>query len=108
MDAGEVTGMDVPPIVALVSCVAIITLIILLLRWLARPHNRMYTEIRSRCADIQARAALRAAAYDQTPVLRPSVDGLTTGAGTPDPAPVVTPRRVHIDLGGIGRHREVA
>jgi hypothetical protein len=94
--------------VAALSSPVLITLIILLLRWLARPHNRMYTEIRSRCADIQARAALRAAAYDQTPVLRPSVDGLTTGAGTPDPAPVVTPRRVHIDLAGIGRHRKAA
>jgi hypothetical protein len=28
----------------------------------------------------------------QTPVPRPSVDGPTTGAGTPDPAPVVAPR----------------
>jgi hypothetical protein len=93
---------------ALTLCVAPIALILLGLRWGARKHRAMYRAISAQLADVQARPALRAAAYDQTPVLRPSVDGLTTGAGTPDPAPVVTPRRVHIDLGGIGRHREVA
>lgn len=41
-----------------------------------------------------------------TTVPRPSVDGnATAGAGTPDPAPAVAPRRVHIEMGGHGRHR---
>lgn len=42
------------------------------------------------------------------PVPHPSVDGPTARAGTPDPARAVTPPRVHIEMGGRGRHREVA
>lgn len=42
------------------------------------------------------------------PVRHPSVDEVTARAGTPDPARAVTPQRVHIEMGGRGRHREVA
>jgi hypothetical protein len=95
-------GATVLTFVAALSSPFLITLIILLLRWLARPHTRMYVEIRERCADIQARSA---AAYE-TPVPDPSVDGYATArAGTPDPARAVAPRRVHIEMGGHGRHR---
>lgn len=101
--------MTVPPIVAVVVCAAAIALLLLLLRWLARPHARMYAEISRVCADHQARAAERALVYDQTPVSPPPGDGpITAGAGTPDPAPAVVPHRVHIEMGGHGRHREVA
>jgi hypothetical protein len=109
VDAGEVIGMAVPPIVAALLPVAVIVLVVLVLRRLARPRRLMYAAISARCADIQARAAAQAAVYDQTPVPRPSVDGpATAGAGTPDPAPAVAPQRVHIEMGGRGRHRMVA
>lgn len=73
-------------------------------------RRRMFESISAQVADIQARAAERAVVYDQAPVPRPSVDGYATaGAGTtPDPAPAVAPRRVHIEMGGPGRHRMVA
>lgn len=101
-------GVTVPPIVAVAAPVAVIVLIVMALRWLARKHRRMYAEIYRRdLAGVQARAALRAAAYDQTPVPHPSVDGPTAGAGTPDPAPVVAPR-VRVQLGGPHRHRRAA
>lgn len=109
VDVGEVTGMTVPPIVAVLLSPVVIALVLLGLRWGARKHRLMYAEISARCADIQARAAERAVVYDQAPVPCPSVDGYATaGAGTPDPAPAVAPRRVHIEMGGPGRHREAA
>lgn len=86
--------MTVPPIVALLLSPAAVVLILLVLRWLARPHDRMYAEISRRCA----------LAHDRTPVLRPSVDGPAAGAGTPDPAPA----RIHVALGGPARHRKAA
>lgn len=99
-------GVDVPPIVVALAVPVAICLILLLLRRLARPHHLMYAEIRRRCADVQARAAQRAVVHDQTPAPRPSGDGSTgDGAGTPDPAPSPAPQRVHIEMGGLGRHR---
>lgn len=94
---------------AVAVCAAAITLILLGLRWGARKHRLMYAEISARCADIQARAAGRALVYDQAPVHRPSVDGhAAVGVGTPDPAPAAVARRVHIEMGGRGRHSKAA
>lgn len=64
-----------------------------------RPARRaLFAAIGAGCADVQARAAERATIHDQTPVPTPPEDGnTTTGAGTPDPAPVVTtPARVRV------------
>jgi energy-converting hydrogenase Eha subunit F len=112
VDADEVIGMTVQPMVAAAVAlpVAVIVLIVITLCWLTRKHRLMYAEIYARdVAGVQARAAERAAVYDQTPVPRPSVDGpATAGAGTPDSAPVVAPQRVHIEMGGSGRHGMVA
>lgn len=102
--------MDVAPIVAALLCLAAIALVIQALRWLARRHRAMYAEISARCADVQVRAAVRALVYDQTPVSPPIGDGpAATGAGTsPDPAPVVVPHRVRVEMGGHGRHAKEA
>lgn len=102
--------MTVPPIVAVLLSPVVIALVLLGLRRGARKHRLMYAEISARCADIQARAAADALVYDQAPVHHPSVDGhAAAGAGnSPDPAPAAVARRVHIEMGGPGRHRMVA
>ena len=81
--------------VTLLALLAVATLALTPFHLCHRRRQRMFAEIRARVAALQS------------PVSRPSGDGSsTTGAGTPDPAPVVVPhRRRVVGPTGTGRHR---